>query len=398
MKLILRLLAFIGFIALLVSIIAYGRGYRWNFKNKSLNPTGIISINSSPNAAKVYLNGQLKGITDINLTLSPGDYKIEIKKDGYTNWNKTLKLKGELVYTIDAQLFPQNPSLTPLTNLGIVKTVSVDQTEKIIIFSDNNDPIKDGIYLFEANKRTLSLFPPLKLLILKKNIPLANINFKNTQVYFSADYKEAIFDFNSDAQENKAFLFALEGDNTNLFDVTNSKDTLIVAYEEEKTKEINKVLETFPDEISKIATSSFKMINFSPDKTKFFYQTTENLKLPLAIDPPLVAVNQTEDQRNLTKDSFYIYDKKEDKNYSLRNAQFAIGNFPQWYPDSKHLVFIESKKISVIDYDDSNKQIVYSGPFENSFFIITSDGKIITLTNLNPENNPLPDLYSIGIK
>lgn len=398
MKIIFRLFAFIGFIVLLWLVIAYGRGYRWSFKNKSLNPTGILSVNSSPNAAKVYLNGQLKGITDINLTLTPGDYKIEIKKDGYTNWTKTIKLKGELVYTIDAQLFPQNPSLSPLTNLGIVKTVSVDQTEKIIIFSDNNDPVKDGIYLFEASKRPLSLFPPLKLLALKKNIPLTNIDFKNTQIYFSADYKEAIIDFNPDTQENKAFLFALEGDNTNLFEVTNSKDTLIVAYEEEKTKEINKVLESFPDEISKIATSSFKMINFSPDKTKFFYQTTENLKLPLVIKPPLVAVNQTEDQRNLTKDSFYIYDKKEDKNYSIRNAQFSLGNFPQWYPDSRHLVFVESKKISVVDYDDSNKQTVYSGPFENSFFIITSDGKIITLTNLNPENNPLPDLYSVGVK
>ncbi len=398
MKAIFRLIIVIIFVGLLGLVIAYGRGYRWSFKNKSLHSTGILSVNSNPNAAKVYLNGELKGVTDINLTLTPGEYKVEIKKDGYTSWTKNLKIKGELVYTIDAQLFPQNPSLSPLTNLGIIKTVSVDQTEKIIIFSDNNDPLKDGIYLFEAGKKPLSLFPPLKVISLKKNIPLENIDFKNTQVFFSSDYKEAIVDFNPNTQENRAYLFSLESENNEPFDVTNSKDTLIAAYEDEKIKEINKVLETFPDEISKIASSSFKMIIFSPDKTKFFYQSTENLKLPVVIKPPLVATNQTADQRNLTKDNYYVYDKKEDKNYPIDNAQFAIGNFPQWYPDSKHLVFVESEKISVVDYDNTNKQTVYSGPFENSFFIITSDGKIITLTNLNPGNNPFPDLYSIGIK
>jgi len=398
MKFLFKLIFFVGFIVLLFFVIAYGRGYRWNLKENSLSPTGILSLNSSPNAAKVFLNGQFKGVTDINLTLPPGDYQVEIKKDGFTSWSKNLKLKGELVYTIDAQLFPLNPSLSPLTNLGIIKAVPVDQTEKIIIFSDNNNETKDGIYLFEANKKPLSLFPPLKLLVLKKNIPLEKIDFNNLQVYFSADYKEAIIDFNPNSPENKAYLFNLDSENSNLFDVTTSKETLIAAYEDEKNKEINKILETFSDKISKVATSSFQMINFSPDKTKFFYQAKKNLELPLVIKPPLVAVNQTPQQRNLLKNNFYVYDKKEDRNYLIDSSKFTGDQLPQWYPDSRHLLFVESKKITIVDYDDTNKQTIYSGPFENSFFIITSDGKIITLTNLNPENNSFPDLYSIGVK
>ena len=394
MKIFFKVLAFALFLALLGFVIAYGRGYRWSFKNKSLTPTGIISVNSNPNAAKVFVNDQLKGVTNINLTFSPGDYKIEIKKDGYTTWSKNIKLKGELVYTADVQLFPLNPTLSPLTNLGITKTVPVDQTEKIILFSDNNDPTKDGIYLFDASKRTLSLFPPLKLLALKKDLPLDEVDFNNTNVFFSADYKEAIIDFNLNLASNKALLFSLDSENNSLFDVTNSKETLIAAYEEEKIKEINKVLEAFPDEIDKIATASFQVINFSPDKTKFLYLAKENLELPLAIKPPLVVANQTEEQRNVNKNNLYVYDKKEDKNYLLTNAfKDAL-----WYPDSRHMVFIEGKKVAVVDYDNTNKQIIYSGPFEQSFFIITSDGKIITLSNLNPENNRFPDLYSVGIK
>jgi hypothetical protein len=51
-----------------------------------------------------------------------------------------------------------------------------------------------------------------------------------------------------------------------------------------------------------------------------------------------------------------------------------------------------------VDYDNSNRQAVYSGPFEANFFTTTSDGKIIVLANLNPEGNKLPDLYLVGIR
>ena len=397
MKFILKILALIGFLAIIGIVIGYGRGYRWNPQKNKLTATGILSVNSNPNAAKIYINGQLKGATDVNLTLPPGDYQLEIKKDGYTSWTKTIKLQGELVYTVDAQLFPLNPSLSPLTNLGIVKSIPVDQTERIIIFSDNNDSVKDGVYLFEATRKPLSLLPPLKLLILKKDLPLISVDFKNTNVYFSPDYKEAIFDFNKDQADNRAYLFSLEGNNDNLFEVTSSKNTLINAWEQERNQEVLKILETFPKDIAKIASDSFNIVSFSPDKNKVLYQPKINLNLKLIINPSLISANQTEEQRNLKKDSIYIYDKKEDKNFKI-NLESIIQNSTQWYPDSSHLVFIENKKISVVDYDDANKQSVYSGPFESSFFIITSDGKIVTLINLNPETNKLPDLYFVGIR
>ncbi|PIV09714.1 hypothetical protein COS31_01895 [Candidatus Roizmanbacteria bacterium CG02_land_8_20_14_3_00_36_15] len=401
MKLIFKPLIFLGFVALLSLVIAYGRGYRWNYKQKTLTATGILSINSNPNAGKIYINGQLKGVTDTNLTLPPASYQIDIKKDGYTTWTKSIKLQGELVYTVDAQLFPLNPSLSPLTNLGVVKIIAVDQTERIIIFSDNNDLTKDGIYLFEAAKRPLSLLPPLKLLILKKDLPINDLDFTNTEVFFSPDYKEAIFDFNSGQYNNKAYLLSLDNENKNLFDVTLSKETLLAAWEEERNKEIGKVLETFPKEMAKIASDSSHIISFSPDKTKLLYQAKTNLEIPIIIKPPLIAANQTKENRTLRNNSLFIYDKKEDKNYLISSVDFSIEeseNLIQWYQDSKHLVFFDDKKLSVVDYDDVNKQTIYSGPFEKPFFIITTDGNIIVSANLNPETNKLPDLYLVGIK
>lgn len=403
MKIIYRLSVILVFLIVLATIIAFARGYRFDFSQKSFTSTGILSINSYPKAAKVYVNNQFKGVTDINLSLPPGKYQIDIKKDGYTSWSKNIILKGELVETLDALLFPTNPSLSPLTNLGVVKVIPVDQTDKIILFSENNFEEKDGIYIFESSKKPLSFLPPLKLIILKKNLP-TEVEFKKTEIYFSPDFKQAVFDFN-----NFAYLLSLDGENIQPFDITNSKDTLLTAWVEEKEKETIKILETYPKEIRKIATSSCQVISFSPDETKVLYQAKKYIDLPFVITPILIGTNQTPDERSLKKDVLYIYDKKEDKNYVITNNQlltlnqtpFSILNsqFPiLWYPDSKHLINNETKRISVIDYDNTNRQTIYSGPFENYFFSTTTDGKIVILANLNPEANKLPDLYLVGIK
>lgn len=393
-----KIFFFLIFACSLIIIILYSRGYRLNLKEKNLDAIGIVSINSDPNAAKIYINNQLKGVTNQNFQLIPGEYLIEIKKDGYTSWQKKLKVKGELVYNLQAQLFPINPSLIPVTNIGVIKAISVDQTEKILIFSDKNDPEKDGIYLFEASKRPLSLFPPLKLIVLKSKIPLEEVNFENISVDFSPDYKEAIINFNYNQENSRSFIINLETENTELTDVTNSKEILLTLYQKEKQKEINKILESFPKEITKIASSSFEIISFSPDKTKVLYQAKDNLSLPTVLKKPLIAANQTSEKRELKKENFYVYDKKEDKNYSLEDFQFEKQNPPQWYSNSNQLIFSLNKKISVIDFDGLNLQTIYSGPYENNFFLVTADNRIIVLINLNQEINPLPDLYAINLK
>jgi hypothetical protein len=52
----------------------------------------------------------------------------------------------------------------------------------------------------------------------------------------------------------------------------------------------------------------------------------------------------------------------------------------------------------IVDYDDTNEQTVYSGPFEQNFVTVTPEGKLIILANLNPEANQFADLYLVGIK
>ena len=160
-----KIIIFLILSAVIFSIIAYARGYRFDFKDKTISSTGILAISSSPKAAKVFINEDLKGVTDLNVTLPPGNYTVEITKEGYISYKRSVVLKGEIVETIDPILFPINPSLSPLSNLGIVNAVRVAQSDNIVLISENENET-DGIYLFDASSKPITIFAPLKTLIL----------------------------------------------------------------------------------------------------------------------------------------------------------------------------------------------------------------------------------------
>ena len=318
--------------------------------------------------------------------------------------------------SLDVLLYPLNPSLSPLTNLSVSRAIPIAQSYKVLLFSEQGDELKDGIYLFEPGAGPISFFTPLKLIALKKNLStsLGNFSFNEAEVEVSPDAKEAIFSFETSFVP-ASYLLSLDPpsgeEDTSFFDISSSRETLTQAWSKQKQEVNRKILEAYPKEIAKVASDSFHVIEFSPDETKLLYLTKRSTTLPQAVQPPLIAVNQTPENRNIVVNSLYVYDKKEDRNYKIEisnfqlpisqqtsNSQLLITNSISWYSDSKHLVINEGKKISFIDYDNQNKQTVYSGDFDNSFFKVTNDGKILILTNLNPEANKFPDLYAVGIR
>lgn len=413
-----RVLIVAIFVALLVGIIAFARGYRFDFASQTITPTGILAVTSDPKAAKVYVNGELKGASDINLTLPPGHYTVEIKKEGYTGWTQEVDLRGEIVLSLDGLLFPKNPSLTPLTNAGVTKVMSMDQTGRALVFSQNNDPATDGIYVYEANQRPLSFLPPLKSILLLSILP-DEVNLASSSMYFSSDFERALLEYPSDLG-NRTYLLSLDQENTEVFDSTDSRQSLINAWAAEKQSDIEKILETFPKQIQKVASDSFHIISFSPDETKILYKAKAADTVPFALKTPLIGSNQTAEERTIQTGRIYVYDRKEDKNFPIvvtnevkasitpvavnpaliepGEESSPINEPVQWYPSSKHLVVLEGKRIVIVDYDGTNKRTIYSGPFEQDFFSVSDDGKLIILTNLNPQNNQYPDLYEVGIR
>src|SRR3989338_3829077 len=110
-RILVRLILATAFAVVLGTLILYARGYRFDLTQQKLDSTGIIVASSFPDGAKIYLNGELFGATNTNIVIEPGEYTVDIKKDGYSSWTKNVRLKGEQVVKMDALLHPRNPSL-----------------------------------------------------------------------------------------------------------------------------------------------------------------------------------------------------------------------------------------------------------------------------------------------
>jgi len=85
------------------SVILYSQGYRFDFETKKVVQTGGLYFKVAPRSAQVYINGKLKDTTSIFTNSSlienllPKTYYIEIKKDGYHSWQKTLEVNERQV-------------------------------------------------------------------------------------------------------------------------------------------------------------------------------------------------------------------------------------------------------------------------------------------------------------
>lgn len=100
-------------------IILYSQGYRFDFENKKFFQTGAFSFKVWPQGAWVSVDGKLTKKATFPFgaiyiaNLSPKKYTVEIKKEGYFPWEKTLEIKEELV-TENKNIFlvPENVQFT----------------------------------------------------------------------------------------------------------------------------------------------------------------------------------------------------------------------------------------------------------------------------------------------
>jgi hypothetical protein len=347
--------------------------------------------------------------------LNPVNTMLKLKKDGFTSWSKSLKIKGELVIKADALLFPKNPSLSPVTSLGLVFAQTSPTKGKVVLMSQVDDLEKDGIYVLESSRNPLSTLSETKMLVLKSALP-AHVDLSKSTVEFSPDESEAIITIRSASEPVilGIYLVDLAEAEQTPFNITRSVDTVRTAWQTEAAKLRSRKIQTYKKPLPSIITSSFDIISLSPDEEKIMYKAAETITLPLIIKPQIIATNQTPETRTIEKGGIYIYDSKEDRNYVIFSPQDIkkLGTLQDkltqdwlfWYPDSAHIVMMRPNDdgvpavITVSDYDGHNMVDVYTGPFQDNFLSITRDGRLLILTNFNARSGALPDVYTVGIK
>lgn len=395
-----------------IIVIAYARGYRFDVTNPgSVSSTGILVATSEPDGAQVYVDGVFSGATNSNISLDPGWYDVVIARDGYHDWKRKMRVQGEIVVKTGATLFLKNPSLSPLTATSVTDPIMSPDGTRIAYIASPSATVNRGQSIFESALEAPTLFI---YDLTGRSLPFS----RNPQPYV--------------------------GTRAELLEEW--------ALDQEISRDVS--LRSMPPAFAEVATSSMRIISFSPDDEKVIYEATSSAILKRVIDPPLVGARTSEEERDLTIGSFYVYDSKEDRNYNITSAlgdrvdtltkkleareyiQRAFIEYVQaqavlessesatlpekgviaeisekdlevlfdplpvfWFGTSSHIVLVGDAAIAIMEYDGDNKVAVYSGPYENGYVFPHPSGyQIITMTSLNAQGGQNASLYTLNVR
>lgn len=422
--------------------ILYAKGNRPTLTGDVRN-TGLLVVNSFPTGAQVYVNGKLTSATDDTLNLDPGTYEVEIRKEGYTSWKKSLNIEKELVTQTNAVLFPSVPSLSPLTFTGVQNLSPAPDGQKLIYYTASaSSQQKNGLYLVDLTDSPLSLQRGSRQVVIDTGL----MDLQTANIIWSPDSSEVLL-----SDDNNNFLIDITKVNNlaEIRDVSLQKSTILSSWEEEMYLRERQILSKFPLEIVAMATQSATNVYFSPDQEMLLYTATSEVTLPDDILPNLPASNTQQEKRTIIPGEIYVYDRKEDKNFFVGTTQVSstsatkallatdldnprpvtlesspsafrrlqatqsaltATNFKtyhsalftdklQWFPDSRHLIRISNNGISIVEYDNTNEVVLYSGPFDPEFVYPWSDGdKLLITTSFNQPSATEKNLYAIQLR
>jgi hypothetical protein len=421
--------------------IRYAQGDR--ISKKGVQGTGLLVANSFPTGAEVSVNGKLVSATDDTIYLEPGEYQVVIQKDGYSAWQKNLKIERELVTQTNAQLYRRVPSLSPVTFTGVKNISPSPDGQKILFYTASaSAQAKNGLYLAELNGGSSFLSStrePRQVAEEAAGFDLSTATFTwspdSAEVLVSTPNHEVVLDLSK-----KNILTALP-------DVSFRKKQILSQWEEQIYLRERQYLDKFPDQVIQVATQSAVNVYFSPDKKRLLYTATVAATLNPGLVKSLPASNTQTETRTIKPGYTYVYDREEDKNFlvkataaaELKTNKYILASdlwnptparfetspsaFQrlqaststqtasrfrssysslyttglQWMPDSKHLLFTAGDQGGIMEYDATNPTIVYTGPFTQNFVYPWPDGsKLVILASFSanyPEN-----LYTIELK
>ena len=399
-----RVLAFlltlvvVGTVGYLGSLFA--RGYRFDGKGLKMSPNGLLVANSDPDGASVLVNGELKTATDATLSLSPGTYDVEIKKEGFMSWKKRLTIEKEIVTEANVSLFRSVPSLTPVTFSGSANPVASSDFTKIAyaVYPENgDDPTKVGLWVMET-----------------LNLPFGF--GKEPRRITDGDLTKASWTWSPDSREilltNRQGVFLMDTGSftpqTQRVNVASKLKETQALWDKEKRTKLEARLRNLPPEHAEVFTRKVQYLAFSPDETKILYTASGSATMKADLVKQLPGASTQKQEREIKEGQTYVYDIIEDRNFLIEADSAELTISPDlyatskkslsWFPTSNHLVLVEEGQIIILDYDGTNRQIVYTGSFVSPYaFPFASTSRLLILTNLGADSS-LPNLYSVTIK
>lgn len=376
--------------------VLFAKGYTFSPTAGKVVGTGIITVNSLPEGASVYVDGHLTTATNATLSqLSPRSYDIKVVKEGFISWEKKVDVQAGLVTEIKATLFPALPSIYPLTYNGAVSpALSPDSTQlafTVPMTSDVRIRQRGGVWVWTMSSAPISFnrsAEPHQVLV-----SASGLDFSKAKLTWSPDSKQILVtiqenDIPGEASQRN-YLVPVDRQNTvaDVKDITPTVASLTQGWvDDQKTKDAARVATIINQDLKQVASAS-ATLKWSPDETKF-----------IVIDSSKQAVTNNKATGNqkiaAVPSTAKSYDLISNKSYNLPPALSYW-----WLPDSRHIILVNSDKISICEDDGTNEAVVYAGAFQpESVYPWPDSSRVVVLTSFNTPTAQTPNLFGINLK
>jgi WD40 repeat protein len=173
--------------------------------------------------------------------------------------------------------------------------------------------------------------------------------------------------------ENTHYLLDADSLNNNPSPFRGDVNVLKETWAKQRQAQTTQAIEKIGKDAENIA-KNLTDIKVSPDKTRFFGKAKDG--------------------------TFHIYDFKPAVNSGVKfnTSPLPKANSYLWFPDNKHIVLIDTEKLTVMEIDGANYTSIFTGKFDEKFVAPWPDGSsLVILTSFNSTVNPVPNLYAIEL-
>ena len=365
--------------------VFYARGYRFNWQQFKFSPNGLFVAKSEPTGAQIFINGDLKTATDATVSLSPGTYDVTVRKDGYIAWEKRLQIEKEVVTVATINLFRIAPSLTAVTFDGALSPAASEDYSKIAFAVPSKSPgdTKAGLWIVD----TADL--PLGFTRDPRRITDGDLSASTWE--FSPDGRQILLTTASGVYLLDAGTFTPQNQRVN---ISSRKETTLASWGQERQTKLSAQIRNLPEQVADVLERKASRVLFSPDDTKILYTASGSATLGENLIKPLPGSSTQRQERTIEEGKTYVYDTKEDRNFLVVDTGATL----RWFPTSRHLVYPEEGKVTIMEYDGTNRQAVYTGSYtQPDAFPYVNTSKLLILTNLGAGISP-SNLYSLSLK
>lgn len=139
------------FLGMAPVVVFYSLGYKFDDKSRKFLKTGAISIKTAPREAYVIVNGgKMRDLSPCTLReLIPGEYTLDIEKEGYYPYQVTVEIHPSLVCSLDIYLVPRIKNAEKIKfDFKIYKFFVIKHrltSPRIVAFTDK------GVYLIDED-------------------------------------------------------------------------------------------------------------------------------------------------------------------------------------------------------------------------------------------------------